>query len=204
MRLKVRPALANRPGCTVAGSRPLRPRVRHSLRTKLAHEGLEMGARDQPLLLCDDVGEDLLPALSHLGREETWTWRNPTWSHVGVQGRRSAPQHAAATPRTGPRPACVTVSACIAYLRTYLLTNLLTCLLRTGPHPAAPSHLVLTACSHLGTHPVLLPRVRSACYLLLATSHAPRPTAHAPPRARSERGRARRAFPPARRAPGEM
>ena len=68
MRLKVRPAVANRPGCTVAGSRPLRPRVRHSLRTKLAHEGLEMGASDQPLLLCDDVGEDLLPALAHLGR----------------------------------------------------------------------------------------------------------------------------------------
>ena len=196
MRPKVRPALARRPGCTVAGSRPLRPRVRHSLRTKLAHEGLEMGASDQPLLLCDDVGEDLLPALSHLGREETWTWRNPTWSHVGVQGRRSAPQHAAATPRTGPRPACVTVSACITYLLTYLLTYLGRGLFLPRPRTSG-----LTTCSHLGTHLVLLTRVRSTCYLLLATSHVPRPTAHAPPRARSERGRARRASPPARCAP---
>ena len=174
MRPKVRPALARRPGCTVAGRRPLRPRVRHSLRTKLAHEGLEMGARDQPLLLCDDVGEDLLPALAHLGREETWTWRNPTWSHVGVQGRRSAAQHAAAAPRTGPLPACVTVSACITYLLTYSLTYLL----RTGPLPAAPSHL--------GTHHVLAPRdppratYSSAERLSLTPGHVSRAPSYCP------------------------
>ena len=47
-------------------NRPLGPCFRHSLRTKLAHKRLDPVACDQPLLLRDDVGEDLLAALAHL------------------------------------------------------------------------------------------------------------------------------------------
>ncbi len=55
------------PGYTVVRlNRPLRPCFRHSLRTKLAHKRLDPVACDQPLLLRDDVGEDLLAALAHL------------------------------------------------------------------------------------------------------------------------------------------
>eukprot|EP00964_Phaeocystis_antarctica_P149250 scaffold116323_cov57-Phaeocystis_antarctica.AAC.1 len=46
--------------------RPPRPCFRHSFRTKLAHKRLDPVACDQPLLLRDDVGEDLLAALAHL------------------------------------------------------------------------------------------------------------------------------------------
>ena len=60
-------ASLGQPAWQNGGEEPASPAAfRHSLRTKLAHEGLKMGASDQPLLLCDDVGEDLLPALSHL------------------------------------------------------------------------------------------------------------------------------------------
>ena len=82
-----------------------------------------MGASDQPLLLCDDVGEDHLPALAHLGRGlglEVGLGLGlglglgaMSECNVGELRGSTRPQH------LGRGSSCLCDSVCLHYLLTY-------------------------------------------------------------------------------------